>query len=736
MAVFDTLATAVIQPVPEVYGYLEAPPLILPMLARDWNLNPETAISGRYIHANLGEVQPVPVPLLQDTYLAGTAGRSGRAFNAISGTWKDDFVDPQHDLFCLLMPDSSPEIAWELRSADITTEIEAADIVIWRGIPPAADSGARMPGGYSAWLELAYNASDGTGCRIALEWGQPIRLDTTTNNGATWKPAAIARDLGVLERYLAGHGGQVRLRILPDVEASTLNIEIGDEAMLAYTAPSGTLPAPGRLRLSGKCGSVRFCYLPLRWKQLSVEGRARAGFTHPNAATAFLVCGGPGGAAAGQLSEGRADADGSDYLWSATATAPDAGDALGSTSPPRLASAAIVVPAVWSDTVGPLPDPIGMLELPVRHIEEVQRFDDISRTLTSHAVVEADNQDGRFAGAYGTRAVTLAATSEGGSTVRFRGIAGGSSGGVTLVTRDGVGTLVLECTGREAMMQHAAAQRRVYDGWCLWSAVRCECELGNVRSESLRNIPLYVPPGAIAEAPYGPADAGCPYPVLAAGTGLVPRFLFGAEVSAWAALGMLTRERADIDAATGEALPYFYGFDAAGQFRFEPLDTAGLTPVMSYSDEDPGGEGQIIGELRVINSTAQMRSDIAFEGMDARTGAEFAVHLTMPDTVRRSVGFYYPWQERSPRFARSAGGALPLRVLAAARLASYPQQTVQFMAPFLPWVFAGQKVLVSERKSLGGTGEFLITSLRSRYGMRGAGGMRESISEVTARRIG
>jgi hypothetical protein len=216
----------------------------------------------------------------------------------------------------------------------------------------------------------------------------------------------------------------------------------------------------------------------------------------------------------------------------------------------------------------------------------------------------------------------------------------------------------------------------------------------------------------------------------------MPRYLFGPEVSAWAALGMLARERADISTATGEALPYFYGFDTAGQFRFEALDTTGLSPVMSYSDADPGGEGQIIGELRVLNSTAEMRSDIAFEGIDARTGAEFAVHITQPEAVRQAVGFYYPWQERSPRFAPGAEGSLPLRALAAARVASYPQQTVQFLAAFLPWVYAGQKVLVSEQKSLGGTGEFLITALRSRYGMCGVGGIRESISEITARRIG
>ena len=735
MAHFETYARAAILPLPETVGYLQAPPLLLPLLASDWNLDPDTSITGRYIEGLVGEIQAVPIPQLQDTYLAGTAGRSGRAFTAVSGAWKDDFVDPTHDLYCLLMPDCSPEIAFDIRSADITSSIQAADIVIWRGVPPAADSGARAPGGYTAYIELAYNASDSTGCRIALEWGQPIRLDTTTNNGATWKPASIARNLGLLERYLAGHGGQVRLRILPDSATGTLNIEIGDEAFLSYTAPGGVLPAPGRIRVSGKCGAVRFCYLPLRWKQLSAEGTAHAGREHPNSAAAFLVGGGVGSAAAGQTTTGTATADGTDYQWRLAASAGDAGDGNGSTEPPRVAGACIVVPAVWTDTVGLLPDPIGAVDLPVQHVEELQRFDDVSRTLTSAAVVTADNSYARFAGSVGVRAIALSVSVGGAFVPRFQGIAGGVSQGIALSTRNGVSTLRLQCRGLEARMQHAAAQRRIYDGWCLWSAVRCECELGNVRSDFLQTLPLYIPPGATAEAPYGPAAADCPYPVLSAGTGLLPRYDFSPEVSPWQALEILVREQAALLPGSGALAPYFCGFDVTGQFRFEPLDTSALVPVMSYSDEDPTGIGQIVGELIVLNSAAQMRSDIAFEGVDAVTGAAFGVQVPLPDSVRLTVGMHYPWLERSTRLAPSQDGSLPMRVQAAVATASLPSQIVQFRAGFLPGVFAGQKILVSERKSLGGTAEFLITELRSRYGGTGAGGARECLSEITARRI-
>ncbi len=738
MARFNVQASAILRPIPETCGYLAAPPVSFPTLAPDWNLDPGTEIRGRYVEQNLGEAQGVMLPVLQDTYVAGDSGRTGRAFNVISGTWIDDFNDPLHDVYGLLMPDSSPGVVWEVRSAGITPGIEAADVVIRRGIPPANDPAARAQSGYTCYFELAYNASDNTGCRLAFEWGQPIRMDVTADNGITWSPVAIARQLGNLERYLSARQGLVRLRIIPSAWQGRLSVEIGDEAQLVYTRPTPDLPGPGNLRLYGSNGSIRFNYFPLRGQPVTVSGAINIGFEHPGAAAGFLSLNGPAVPPDGQTASFQlADEGGGQFSWQAAAIAPDAGDGKGSLNAPLLSQATLILPAVWTDSVDLLPDPIGAIELPVICVEEAQLFDDASRTLTSAAVVSVDNSDGRYAQAYGARSLTICASNGGAFYPRFVGVAGVSMEGIDLGTygAEGPGRIEIACRGNELKMQHAAAQRRIYDGWCLYSAVRFECELGNIHPQFLQSLPLYVPPGATLDAPYGVADPYCAYPVLGVGTALSPRFDFGPEVSPWEALGSLVRISATIDPTTLQSLPFTMGFDVQGQFRFEAFDPAGLLPVMSYSDIDASGEGLILEELRVFNSVAQMRTDIDFQGQDSLTGALLLSHITLPASVRQAIGYRYPWLERNSRYT---AGLIQQMAQTAAQIASYPTQVIRFKAPFQPGVYAGQKILVSEKKSLGGAGEFLILEMRSRYGMRhrgGSDGRRDCWSQITARRL-
>lgn len=746
MASINVQTIVTLRPIPDVCGYLAAPPVSFPMLASDWNLDPNTDIDGRYVEQSLGEAQGVMAPKLQDTFINGSSGRTGRAFTVISGTWVDDFNDPLYDVYGLLMPDSSPGTSWEVRSSSITPGIEAADIVIRRGIPPANDSAARVQTGYTCYLELAYNATDNTGYRLAFEWGRPIRLDTTDDNGATWSAAASARALGNLERYLASHAGLLRLRVVPDAARGRLSVEIGDEATLVHTRATGDLPAPGSLRLYGANGSLRFNYFPLRGQPVTVSGTFDIGRPHPNAASAFLTLNGPAQPPDGQISSANVVGDGTgQFTWQANATVQDAGDGLGSALPSTIAAATLIVPALWTDSIDLMPDPIGAIELPVRSVEELQWFDDSSRTLTSAAVITVDNTDGRFAAAYGNRSIEIDVSTGSGWFPRFLGVAGASLEGIDLSTTGtaSLGRMTLPCRGSETKMQHSAAQRRLYDGWCLFSAVRFECELGNVSPLFLQTLPLYIPPGATVDAPYGVAGPECGYPVLAAGTGLRPRYDFSPEISPWSALGMLARESAQVDPATLASLPYYMGFDVTGQFRFEPFDSDGLLPVFAYSDEsfngnlsrNSSGDGQIEGEIHVYNSVAQMRSDIDFQGIDSLTGELLIAHITLPDSVRSAIGFHYPWLERNDRFD---SGYLQQMAQTAAVIASSPQQIVRFRAPFQPSVYAGQKILVSERRSLGGAGVFLILEMRSRYGMRSSGGSdgaRDCYSIITARRV-
>ena len=357
------------------------------------------------------------------------------------------------------------------------------------------------------------------------------------------------------------------------------------------------LPAPGNLRLYGINGSIRFCYFPLRSQPVTVSSTIDTAQYQQNAPAGFLAFNGLASLPMGQTTTYDLSSDGTTFTWQATGTTPDAGDGLGGADAPVLTNATLIVPAVWTQGVDQVPDSIGAVDLPIRSVEEVQFFDDATRTLTSSAILTVDNQYGRFTASYGNRSIQISASNGGPYYTRFLGIAGDGLEGIDLSTTSGLslGRMTLPCRGSEVKMQHAAAQRRLYDGWCLYSAVRFECELGNVNPQFLTTIPLYVPPGAVAAAPYGPADPNCPYPVLASGTGLKPRYDFGPETSPWSVLGMLARESGEVDPVTLTSLPFYMGFDVSGQFRFEAFDPGSLLPVMFYSDIDPTGVGLILG---------------------------------------------------------------------------------------------------------------------------------------------
>jgi hypothetical protein len=284
-------------------------------------------------------------------------------------------------------------------------------------------------------------------------------------------------------------------------------------------------------------------------------------------------------------------------------------------------------------------------------------------------------------------------------------------------------------------MQNAAGQRRMYDGWCIYSAVLAEATLGQVPPKFLQTIPVYIPPGGTAEAPYGEADQSCPYPILAKGTGMNARYDFGPQVSPWQVLQLFAQEQGQIDPVTLQSYPFYIGFTVDGQLNFQAFNPSLQDTVIYYSDIDPTGTGIIIDEFHVYNSVAQMRSDVDFQGIDAITHELLVAHLRMPPAVLKAIGYRYDWVERNARYD---DGYIQQMVQTAAAIASQPQQVVKFKVPFQPYVYAGQKIFVQEKKSLGGVNQYIIIELKSRYGMKtlvGNDGHRDCYSYVTARSV-
>ena len=713
---YNVAIAATVRPMVKVYSFLRNQSVCFPTLAAELNYDPNVSVDGRFVGAGRSELQGTPVPKIQDTFKSGTGGRTGRAFGVDSGTWFDDWKHPHYDCFGLLMPDSTPGVTWGVHSSSITDYVEDADILLFRGIPGPSSSTARTRLGYSCYLELAHGASDNTNIRVAFEAGQPIRLDYTVDNGGVWGLGVAAlRDLGNVERYLEANNGLIRIRTQFDYARGIAEVEIGDGNFLRFRPLSGTLPAPGNLKLSGQNGGAGLWYLPLRAQPLKTTGKIRLPEPHPNAGLARMTYNGLTQAPDGQTTVSVVDpGDGQTLSYTTTATLADAGDGLGSADAPVLANQTLIIPAVWVDEIG-APDVIGDRDLPTQVIDELQIFDDSTQTATSSALVNVLNQYGEFAGAYGHRALDVDVSVGGPFYPRIRGIAGASFEGIDLSTFEAQGRMGLPVTGQEYKMMHGAGQRRIYDGWCLLSAVLREAELGNVHPRFLQTIPRYIPPGGTWEAPYGEAGDDCPFPILEKGTGENTAHEYGPEVSPWIVLQRLVQGAGLVDPATRKSIPYYMGHTLDRQFRFEPYDPNLLTPAIYYSDVDTTGTAYI-SECHVYNSVAQMRSRIHFQGIDALTYELLVAHLTLPDEVLKAIGFDYPWVERSARYSSEL--YLTDQIQIAGTIASRPQQIVKVKVPFRPEVCAGMRCFVQEQKSLGGIMQGVIIELRSRYGMR------------------
>jgi hypothetical protein len=738
-------------------GFLLQPPLAWTATAEQINAESGSTITGRYIEST-GEAAGQPLPKRQDTFLHGTSGRTGRDFTAVTGTWQDDWVSPQYDSYGLLFPDSTPGASFEVVSYGTTPRIEAAEIILRRGLPPAGSSSAHTPQNNYAYLHLAYQSDSGRDYRLAFEYGQPIRLDYSEDGGTTWQPVAIARALGSVERYLAAHNNEIRINVRPYQERGVLVVEIGDGSYLRHKPTDVTLdsdqtildvlPEPGNLRLLGQNGWVTLEYYPHRYQQVTIrKGSRDFGTPLANLGNAVVTTGALADYDADQtVSYGIDSADGQNVGWSVTASLPDAGDSLGSAEPPRLTEGTLLLPSMWTfdgSDLGLLPD-IGVQVLKTMRVEEVQTWDDATRTLSTSMLVSNNNYLLEYVGAFGHRAIQILASNDNTTFVpRFQGIAGCGERGLHLFRQDPARLFGVPCSDLRFKMAVSLGEEMLFDGWCLFSAVRFLCERGNIHPG------LYLQ--TIPDWPYGPTDASCPYPVLSKGTGRSANYRFTPDQLVWNALQLLAQDTGSLEDLAQDprysggltmSLPYYMGWDMRDiplygrpQFRFEPFDPANLLPKILYSTNDPTGLAQI-EEIEVYNSVDQMRTELAFEGMDADALERITTYRAQPPDVLATVGFRRPWQERSARYGSAA--ALAARTETAAAQASLPTQTVHLRVPFQPGIFAGDRVLVLDAGALGGVGDFYITELRNVYGLTdlsGRSGTQECYSLLTARAL-
>lgn len=735
-----TQGVSIITDIPSAKGYLISPDVAMSVVTEVTNDETGSSIEGRF-HPSKGYAAGVGTPLRRDTYLTGTSGRTGRAFNVVSGNWKTDSKGTL-DVYRISMPDSTPGVAWEVVSATTTPTIESANVVLRRGFTPVGSSAVYNKANSYCYLHLAYgNRYD---WRLAIEYGQPFRLDATSDGGATWNlGTAIFSRLGNTERFLAAHNSEIPIRFEADRATGELWVEIGDghwisdrfETSHLGADPDQLLPNPGKLRLVGKNGWVTFEYYPLRHAPVTVSKNTplKLASPHANAANAQVVVNAlrPGGST--QTVTSNIQTDGQTFTWDATASLPDAGEGEGSEEAPILSDATLLIEGVWGDHVPgdeSIPQQAVLRQV---HMERTQTFDDATRQKTTSGQLIVQNADGLYTGVFGNMAIDVYAGDPAGGAYQqiCSGIAGVGEEGISFLRADPTRLMMVPFTDCRVVMQVPLLSEVILDGWCLYSAVRWLCRAGNRHPRFLVTIPYW---------PDGPAGPDCPHPILASGTGNNAKYKFTPELDPWYLLGLIVQDTG-LPISDGVSLPFYMGDTSDGQFHFEAFDPLANPPVALFTSNFAAYGGApnvypILNQLMVHNSTAQLRSEVNLQGLNAITYELMQYHNETSTAVRKALGYRYGHLERRAQFATpeyiQAVGDVDTAI------SSLPSQVVDFTSFYIPGLEASMTILVEDVRALGRMGLFVITGLHDRSGQKsldGSSGHRENQSTIVARNV-
>jgi hypothetical protein len=735
----------------EQYGVIVAPGFAWVTRADQVNDTDSVIEEGRFFEP-LGEVWSNGNVKRQDTYLSGSAGRTGKAFTASGGgSFKDDHEEKQYNTYCILQQDGNATSGSEgvLTAVDTTEQIEHCEILLERGYPPIHSSiNTYTKANTYAYIELAADSPDKLNYRLAIEYGQSVALDRTEDGGTTWQRVKQCRELGNVERYLRSHDNLLRIRIQPDYDEGIMIVEIGDGHYLTDSRPlksteplSAALPSTGKVVVRLKNAWSSFAYYPLRYDDPTVKRSERAIDLRLDTSRAIIAANGSRQSNEGQSLSGQLTASRRGKLgWEATAARADAGDGEGSKLPSKFSDITIIVPAEYSfDLSSTLFNVPALQRLDTQFVDELEVWDDVTRTRYHSAMLACDNTLNQYSGAYGRVALDLKVNVGSGFWQRMRGYAGDGEKGIEFLRQNPISSMFLPASDKSIAMMTPLLDECDFDGWHWTSFVHFLCsEKGGIHRRFMRHVPVYVPPGGTYERPYGPAGKDAQGYILGKGLGSQALHHYEPSDIPWYMLQELALRMSETDPYTGLQAPYMMGLDPWGEMHFEPIFYSQRFPVATYSEEDRWGDTLPIlaedGGLQVFNSVQQMRTDLHFQTIDNRTGELLYVYLPMPNWVKRAVGFNFGWLERDAKFGNEEG--LLYAALSGAYQATRPTQSVRFMSFYRPEIFAGQTIRVVARNPLGGAANFVILSIRSRYGMAGLTGAGVSgYSVIEARRV-
>jgi len=704
---------------PAYYHYLSEPPVVMLVTAAMLNHeNGHSVEKGRF-HRENGELRGTAEFKRQDTYIDGTASRSGIPFDVITGggVVKDNFKDPIHNTYGLLFPDSAPGTEYDVVSTNEFSEgIPHCEILLGRGLPGVSGTDSNYKAA-ACYTYLTFGYGNTYQFRLALEYNRPANLKFSKDGGSTWLVPVTAGRIATLENLSRQYGELIPLKVYVDRTNEVLRIEIGNGEVLRYGLPrdlTGEMLRGGKLRMQTKNGWASLNIWPARHTTINATVRERdLGRVYSNLANAQFLVNSAGTHPAGQTTTFNLTQNGSKVGVTMEASLEDAGDGLGSEQAPVFTDFTLYTEGVWTQDIDGTPDfrtATGFYKQSV--MEEF--FDPVNRLFRQRAKVCMSNADGSLNDLVGDLACRIYASNGSGYYPRMTGI-----GRNPVYERSDPTRLYwMDVQDKLQLFDKEIGQEIQADNWCVYSLVWLVAQLMGVHPQFLWRIPYYRP---------GRADADCPYPVLGSGVGSSPKHNYPPNVTGIAILLELVQLMNTKEPVSNRVIPWYTGFDIYGDMVFEPIDHFDVLPKWSFSDLDPSGQGQIFGQVHWLPNTDNIRTDIIQQGIDATTGDLLHQSRQVSTQARRLRGTRVPLFDRSPLYVSEAQMSEAGDVMQV--LSSIPELTGAFRAPAQENLHAGDVVFV--RDFFHGIFDlFVIERVKSLSGCRDVTGMSDQAGFV------
>ena len=712
---FQPQAQVTVGGMPGLFGYRQTSPWALWTVAEKWNAESGGSQEGRYREDKRRFEAPMGRKRV-DTSLA--SGRNtGIIFTADAGTWRDNWKNPIYNTYGLLVADCAPGTLYQATTtSNLSTALEAVELTLFRGNPGVSATSSDYHKD-NCYTQLVWGIGLDYQYRLNFLYGEPLSLQFSKDGGATWFAKVQNRLTPNLETMLAAFNNILRLNVMADHSGRYMRVEFGNGYLLSHGLPTdlaNTFSSPAKFRILHENGYLGFSYFPLRYQPLTVTtGEFSNGAGYPNLGAAQVIANALDGQPVEQTNSPTLVPTENGFRVEITGETPDAGDGEGSAQSPVFTDITVVAPATYTNEVNGIPD-ARTVQLQPTFISERQTFNAITRLFRSSAEITCLNEDGSLNDMNGALACFLDLGNGSGLRRRITGVAENPAH-----TRSDPSRLFhLHLMDKLVYLEEPIHQKVCMDNWCIWSIAHFVAQVCGIGPQWLTGIPLYIPPGAPLNAPWGPAGVDCPYPTVGRGTGANPKFLYTEETTGIQILNEVFGDQSVIDPGTGQPAPYIIGTSPYGDLIITPYLLSTLSPKIVYSDIDPSGYGLISEQIQWEVDTSSMRTGIYLQGVDAQTKELINLYEPMSAQVRATIGRPRELVDRNARHFSIEAMKETMRTMRIP--ASLPSITGTFTAPFHAHVFAGDMVGVYDSHKPQFSGWYIVEDSLMQQGYLGA----------------